>query len=75
MMMEYVGKIIELRGRAAAVRPATPPDFPIHKFNHESCVIAQFNEITWHDGRPLHRGWHPFSVHDFLEVKNGRQVF
>lgn len=75
MKMEYVGKIVGLRGHLAAVRPATPLDFPIHEFNLGSCVMAQFNETTWHDGRPLHRGWHPFSVYDFLAVKNGRQVF
>lgn len=73
--MEYVGRIVTLRGCLALVRPATPEDFPIHKFNLGSCVMAQFNETTWHSGLALHRGWHPFSVRDFLEVKNGKQVF
>lgn len=74
-LMEYTGKIVELRGRMALARPAVSQDFPIHKFNLETCVMAQFNETTWYNSRPLHRGWHPFSVRDFLEAKNGKQVF
>jgi hypothetical protein len=73
--MEYVGKIRELRGQIAMVRPAWPLDFPLHDVRLSGIVMAQFHVRMKYNEQPMHLGWHPFSIRDFLEIKNGKQVF
>jgi hypothetical protein len=73
--MEYVGKIRELRGQIAMVRQASQTDFPLHNVRLSGIVMAQFNVRMTYNERPMYLGWHPFSVRDFLEIKNGKQVF
>lgn len=73
--MEYVGKIHELRGQLALVRPTGSTDFPIHDVKLADVVMAQFHARMTYNERALHLGWHPFSVRDFMEIKNGKQVF
>lgn len=64
---QYTGKIRELQGKKARVRPRCLDDFPHIVFKTE-IVMAQFDdEITYNDQR-MDLGWHPFSLTDFTPI-------
>lgn len=72
--MEYVGKIPELQGKLAVVRPLERNDYPLHRMN-SSIRMAKFDEKIDLDGRRLDLYWHPFEQRDFKATKEGKRYF
>ncbi len=63
--MEYTGKIPDLQGKTALVRP--PVNSPV--FDPEKHVLAQFDDMDLKfNDRRMGYGWFPFMKSDFTPI-------